>query len=161
MSTHPASPVLRRAVSVLAAGSLGLQTACFSYRPAGFTTIAPGRDVHIMLTPDGATELAPLLGPRVRQVSGQIQEVLGDTASVVLLDEVTTADGDALPWRRGRVTVPSRAVASAEQRTLDRRKTRMFVGVVAVTFTAVIVAALKKAGYSGSSRSGPGGGPPE
>lgn len=153
--------VVRRATAAVVFGALSLQTACFSYRPLALSATRPGSDVRITLTTDGSTELEPVLGPKVRSVTGQVQEVLGDTAVVLLADEVTTADGDALPWRRGRITLPQRAVASGELRALDRRKTRTFVVATVVTFVVVIAAALKKSGYSGSSRSGPGSGPPE
>ncbi len=151
----------RRPTLVGAVGILLSQTACYTYRPAAPTRLQVGGDVHLVLTRDGTAELQPLLGPDVRRINGQIEETAGDTSVVILLDEVVTGDGATLPWRRGRVTIPVRTLASVEQRTLDRGRTRTFVAVAAATFVAIVVAAIKRAGYSGSSKSGPGSGPPE
>jgi hypothetical protein len=123
--------------------------------------LEPGREVQIGLSRDGSTELQPLLGPDVRRIDGQVQEMVGDTGVVVLVDAVVTGDGSVLAWRRGRVTVPVRSASSIVQQTLDRRRTRAFAVAATTTFVAVVVAAIRRAGYSGSSRSGPGSGPPE
>ncbi len=136
-------------------------SACYHYQTAAFLGLRPGAEVRVEFAPESAGELAPILGPRVRMASGQIQEMLGDTAMVLLIDDITTVDGDVLPWRRGRVTLPSRLLRGAEQRTLDRRRTRTFVVAAVVTFTAVVIAAIRGAGYTGSTSSSQGGAPPE
>lgn len=142
---------------LLTAGLAG----CFSYKPAAFFAVRPGNEVRVTFAAGAGSELEQLLGPRVRAASGQVQEVLGDTALVVLLDDITTSDGDQLPWRRGRMTLPSRLLASVQQRTLDRRRTRSFIAAAVVTFTATVVTAIRRAGYSGSAPPTQGGAPPE
>ncbi len=146
---------------MIVATSLVAQTACFAYLPAPTSGIRAGTEVQLDLSGEGSIDLEPLLGPRVRSVAVQVQEVRGDSVAVVLIDEVVTADGDVLPWRRGRVSIPVRDVASVRVRTLDRRRTWTLVGVVSAVFTAVIITALRKAGSSGSTSRGPGSGPPE
>lgn len=151
-----------RRVSVLAgAAAMLVNTACYSFQPAAPSVLTPSSDVQLRLTHDGSTQLQPLLGPDVRQLNGQLQEILGDSAVVVLLDDVMTAEGSTLPWRRGRITVPLRLTESVEQRTLDRRRTRTVAIAAAAVFVAVVTAAIKRAGYSGSSKGGAGSGPPE
>ncbi|MBU6366330.1 MAG: hypothetical protein KJT01_08990 [Gemmatimonadetes bacterium] len=139
----------------------GSQSACYRYQAAAFIAVRPGADVRVEFAPEMADAVTPLLGPKVRFATGQVQEMLGDTAMVVLLDDITTTDGDVLPWRRGRVTLPSRLLRGAEQRTLDRRRTRTSVVAAVVTFAAVVIAAIRGAGYTGSSSSSQGGAPPE
>ena len=136
-------------------------TGCFTYRSAGLMTMRPGAEVRVTLASGAAHELEQLLGPRVRGTSGQVQEVLGDSALVLLLDDITTSDGDVLPWRRGRVTLPTRLMAGVQQRTLDKRRTRTFIGAAVAAFTATVVTAIRRAGYSGSAAPSQGGGPPE
>lgn len=151
----------RRTVALATGAALFINTACFNYQHAAPSALRPTDDIRIGLTTEGTIELRPLLGPDVRQLNGQMQEIVGDSGIVVLIDDLVTTDGSTLPWRRGRITVPFRLTASIQQRTLDRRRTRALAISAGTIFVGVIIAAIKRAGYSGSSKSGPSSGPPE
>jgi hypothetical protein len=154
-------PSLRRPFVWVAAGALFSQSACYSYRPAAPSALKASDDVRLVLSSEGSVALQPMLGPDVGRIAGAVQETIGDSSVVLLVDDVTTKAGATVAWRRGRVTVPIRAIAAIERRTLDRRRTRTFAVVATTAFVAVVVAAIKQASSSGSSRSGPGSGPPE
>ena len=151
---------IRRVTALCLSVSMLAQTGCFTYRNAGMTALRPGNTVHLTLSDEGRRHLEPLLGGPTRSLTGQMQELVGDTA-VVLIDELETMQGELLSQRRGRMRIPLADVASVQVRTVDRRGTWTLVAVAATTFAAVIVTAIKRAKASG--KSGPGGvpGPPE
>jgi hypothetical protein len=155
-----AAVCIRRVTASCLTASLLAQSACFTYHSAAITTLRPGDTVHMMLTDEGRQRLEALLGGPTRSLTGQTQEVKADTA-VVLIDELETMQGDLLQQRRGRVRIPLADVASVQVRTVDRRGTWTLVAVAAATFTAVIVAAIRRAGASGKASSVTGTGPPE
>ncbi|MEO7360749.1 MAG: hypothetical protein ABI120_10490 [Gemmatimonadaceae bacterium] len=136
------------------------QSACFTYRSAGMTALRPGNTVRMTLSDDGRQRLEPLLGGPTRSLTGQMQELVGDTA-IVLIDELENMRGDLLSQSRSRVRIPLADVASVQLRTVDRRGTWTLVAVAATTFAAVIVTAIKRAKASGKSGHGGVPGPPE
>ncbi|MEP6609644.1 MAG: hypothetical protein ABJA83_13320 [Burkholderiaceae bacterium] len=151
----------RRAIALLLAASMLAQSACFSYRLAVASELRVGSTVQIELTQDGRQHLEPLLGASVRNMTGEVEELVGDSVAVVLIDELLTVEGESLTWRRGRVPILLGDVASIQERTLDKRKSWKLVAVAGAVFTGVIVAAIRHAGSSGSSKGGGGTGPPE
>lgn len=151
---------VRRATALCLAATLLGQSACFTYRSTGMMGLRPGNTVRMTLTDEGRQRLEPQLGGPTRSIAGQMQEMVGDTA-VVLIDELETMQGDMLTQRRGRMRIPLADVASVQVRTVDRRRTWTLAAVAGATFVGVIVAAIKRARSSGKSSSGPGTGPPE
>ena len=154
-------PTFRRGVAAILCSSLLAQSACFAYRPASAAGVSAGTSVRIELTDGGRVSLEPMLGARVRSLTGQIQEILRDSSAVVLIDQLQAMDGEMLTWRRGRISIPLRDVASVEERRIDRKRTWSFAAIAGATFIGVIVTAIKRAGSSGSASGGRGGGPPE
>ena len=146
---------------MLLAASILAQSACFSYRPAVASGLRGGSSVQIELTREGRQHLEPLLGAPTRSFTGQVQELVGDSVAVVLIDELLTVDGELLTWRRGRVPISFADVASIHERTLNTRKSWTLAAGAGAVFTGVIIAAIRRAGSSGSSRGGGGSGPPD
>ncbi len=137
------------------------QSACFAYRPAVASGLRGGSTVQIELTREGRQNLESLLGAPTRSLTGEVEELVGDSVAVVLIDELLTVDGESLTWRRGRLRIPLADVAWIHERTLNKRKSWTLVAVAGAVFTAVIIAAIRHAGSSGSSKGGGGTGPPE
>jgi hypothetical protein len=98
---------------------------------------------------------------RLRTLEGRVEERRGDGTLVVLPTDVTTVDGDALPWRRGALLVPGSALAGSEQRTLNRRKSWGAAVAVAGAFTAIVVVGFRSIWGRGGSTVSPGPGTPE
>ncbi|MEO5589027.1 MAG: hypothetical protein ABIS03_05530 [Gemmatimonadaceae bacterium] len=151
----------RRAMALLLATSMLVQSACFSYRPAVASGLLAGSSVQFELTQEGRQHLEPLLGAPTRSLTGEVQELVADSVAVVLIDELLTVNGESVTWRRGRLPIQLADVASIHERTLNKRKSWTVVAVAAAVFTGVIIAAIRHAGSSGSSKRGGGGGPPE
>lgn len=152
----------RRFRSALAVSALGLSaSACYSYRAAPPAALTTGTNVRLRLTADGAAALTDAAGLRLREVGGTVQGVLADTALVVLPIDVTTVDGDVLPWRRGALTIPLRVLGGTERRTINRRRTAGMIGAMAAAFSGVVYYALKSISGGGGATLAQGPGAPE
>lgn len=151
----------RRGAALVALMLCGTQAGCYSYRAAPPGSLTPGADVRLLLTAEGTAALAETAGLRLRTLEGSLQRVRADGALLILPGDVTTIDGDALPWRRGTVTVPVQALLGTERRTINRRRTAGFAGVIAGVFTGVVVVALRSIWGRGGASQGSGPGTPE
>ncbi|HYW49248.1 MAG TPA: hypothetical protein VE861_01510 [Gemmatimonadaceae bacterium] len=138
-----------------------MQGGCYAYRAVPPGDLAAGGDVRLRLTPDGTEALAPQAGLRLRSMNGRLQEVRTDGALLVMPGAVTTVDGDSLTWRRGVLTIPSQALEGSERRTLDRRRTFRFAGVIAGAFAGAVYFTLRSIRGGGGASQGSGPGTPE
>ena len=123
-----------------------LTGACYRYTP---TSDAPrdGADLRIHLTAPGAESLAPILGAGTTHVTGRVASATDQ--DIVLIVSETGRGESRVAWSGERITLPRAAVASAERRSLDGRRTIgvAAIGVGTVGLVAIIVNAI-------SSRSG-------
>jgi hypothetical protein len=153
------------AVGIIAAASLALNTACYTYLPVmGGVAPAEGRDAMVELTSEGSATMQPILGPRIHSFEGRVEGTQPDGATWMTVESVTSRDGVTLPFTGGRdaVRVPRDAVVRFNVRELDRRKSWIAAGVVGTLFTAVVVTALEKARSRNSGGPGKiGASPPE
>ncbi|MBM4194237.1 MAG: hypothetical protein FJ202_07665 [Gemmatimonadetes bacterium] len=154
---------MKRTFAVVSAGSLLINTACFSYLPPAGGAVAPATDVRIELTGDGSSTMAAMIGPRVRTVSGRVRAV--DAAGTTILDveQVATWDGVATAYLgRDAVRLPREVIARADVRTLDRRRSWVAAGAISAAFVVVAAAAFAKARSRASGNHGRiGGSPPD
>ena len=111
-----------------------------------------GTDVRIHLTEAGGASLAPVLGAGTTSVTGRVISAT-DTDLVLVVSETGRPDG-RVSWGGERITLPRSALASAEHRSLDRRRT---VGVAAIGLGAAGVIAYL-VNLLGSSSGGDDGG---
>lgn len=131
---------------------------CYAYRATPAGALADGAEVRLRLTADGAVAMTSAAGLRLRTLEGRLQQRSTDGTIVVLPTDVTTTDGDALPWRRGVLTVPVTALAGIDQRTIDRRRSVGVAAGIGAVFVGVVVFALRSIwGRGGSTvQQGPG-----
>lgn len=134
---------------------------CYSYRPLPSTAVPPRAEVRVYFTADGARQLREAAGFEMRQLDGIVVRALADSAFLLKPQSLVTVDGDELPWRRGELVVPWRTVDRSQQRTMDKRRTRGFVAVMAAAFTGVVYYALKSIAGGGGATLQPGSGVPE
>jgi len=155
------SPSVRRpapwlAAALVAASPLG--TACYRavpVAPAAVAALTPGAAVRLYLSPQGTTDLAPRLGPETIAVDGTIDSV-GANGIALVVSRTTKSFGGTIPWIGERVTIPTGAVAHAERRALDRRRTVVVAASTAVAAGAALVALIAQHG-AGSGTEGGGG----
>jgi hypothetical protein len=155
-------PIAPRAPRLLAAAVLlSLPSGCYRYVPAEPTVPPPaGATVRLYLTPQGMTELAPRLGPSTAAVIGRVGE--GDSSDgvvTVVVSETRKSDGGAtVRWIGEHVTIPTAAIARAERRTLDRRRT-VLASVLGALGLGAAFAILASTGGGGRGDDAGGGGP--
>jgi hypothetical protein len=149
----------RLAVASCAAAMLA-NSACYAYVPVGAPLAPEGQQVRLRLTPEGTTELARYLGPRIEGVEGTLAGVAPDGAMAVVVESVATAGGAAQPWTgEGAVIFPAAYVSGVQRSTLDRTRTTLG----AVVLVGGLIAIANLALHSARSQPGPGtgaGGPP-
>ena len=140
------SAVVRRATALIAAASLFLDTACYSYLPPVGGTLPVASELRIELTPEGTVALQPALGPRIRVVEGRLRSTDSDGTALVDVDQLTSMDGASAPFAgRDAVRVPRSAIARADVRTLDRKQSWTAAAIVGGIFLAAVITALIKA----------------
>ena len=149
---------LRRPALVIALLSLTAHTACYAYQPTVGTPHL-GSGVRFQLSPEGTAELAALLGPNVREVTGRLDDVLPSGMLVVAPEWVKTSNGVLQPWSgEGTVHVSREYVRALDVRTFNRRRTTMASVAVVGGLLAIAVIALKAGGSHGADA--PSGGAP-
>ena len=150
-----------RVLGIAAVGAATVLAGCYSYRPLASTAVPARADVRLVFTTEGAKALREAAGFELRQLDGTVVRPVGDSAVLVKPDVVITVDGDELPWRRGELLVPWRAVDRPQQRVMDKRRTRGFIAVMGAAFTGVVYFALKSIASGSGSTLQPGAGVPE
>ena len=151
----------RRLAMTLGGVALALNTACYAYQPAVRPLVAGAQKVRLHLTPEGTTELARYLGPRVAAADGSLASVAPDGAIALTVEWVQTVDGNRQPWTgEGIVTFPAAYVSGVEESVLSRRQSTLAAIVLTAGVIAIAVAALRSTGAKGASDSGTGSPPP-
>ena len=150
----------RRTAALASAVALSLQMACYNYRPVSQPLAPAGQRLRVNLSPEGTTELAKFLGPRVEQVEGTLVNVQPDGTMSVAVEWVQTPGGVRQPWMgEGGVAIPATYIQSVQQHTLNR--TSSVLAAVGITggLIALAVVALNTGGSQGGG-DGPGTPPP-
>ena len=142
------------------AGAL-LLSGCYRFVPRPGTPAPapppPGAEVRLYLSPDGASRLAPALGPQTAIVAGRVEASRDEGVSLVM-SSTTKAYGATTQWIGERVTIPVAAVARGERRVLDRRRSAL-AGVGVALATAAGYALLRAVRGGGADAGGDGPGP--
>ena len=133
--------------------ALSLNTACFTYRAASPTALTLGADSRLELTAEGTAALDRVLGPRIRTVIGQVQEIGADSTALVIVSELVATDGQPVRWTgSGRAVIPLRYIGAVQERQYDRKKTWTVSVVLGTIFTAIIVSAIRKSSSAATGK---------
>ena len=108
-----------------------LLSGCYRYAPFAPAATAPGTEVRVYLTPQGTSRVAPTLGPETTVVAGRA-DAGRDGGMALLVSSTTKAYGGTVRWMGERVTIPLGVIARSERRVLDRRRTALAAGAVAL-----------------------------
>jgi hypothetical protein len=146
--------VSTRALVVLA---LLAAPACYTYSPGSVESITPGEEVRVRVTREAAARLEPALASQETTLEGQV--VRAENGSL-WLDVISASRHIGFHVERMSQTVnlEDAETLTVEIKTLDRPRTFVAVGVVALVSGAIAWKALS--GESGGNTSqGPGGQP--
>lgn len=143
-----------------------LLAGCYRYAPLPPAAAAtPGAEVRLYLTPDGSRRVAPTLGAQTTVVTGRAERGPGERgpdergrndALLLLVSSTTRAYGGTTQWVGERVAIPLDAIAQSERRVVDRPRSLLAGGGVALA--AVAGYAILRAVRGGGSSAG--GDPP-
>lgn len=138
-----------RAIALLLATSL--LAGCYVNVPIGTAVPDRGTTLDIRLTDVGADSLAPLIGPAVTTVQGQVLSV-GPDSMVIAVHSVRLRSGDEQRWNGEHVTLPRRTIAIVSERRLSNWRTALLTGL-GMAGSVALVASLS----GGSNEGRPGG----
>ena len=129
---------------------------CYTYAPMEPAALRAGTSVRARVSSTAADRLAALLGTTdTRLITGTLIENRADTI-IVEVPTVTRADvGSSGRTLHQRVSISRGELVEIETRTLNRVRTGVVAGSVAVIVGAVVIKAIK--GDPGTERP-PGGG---
>jgi hypothetical protein len=155
------SSAARTTTAMVVVAALLVNTACFTYRPASPAALTLGADSRLELTAEGTAALDRVLGPRIRTVIGQVQEISADSTASVIVSELVATDGQPVRWTgSGRAAIPLRYIGAVQERQYDRKKTWTASAVLGAIFTVIVVSAIRKSGSAATGKT-PGSGSPD
>jgi len=144
---------LRRGAILLA---LALASGCYTFAPARMQDARPDQSVRVRLAPAGAVRLADFADPETRSVQGKMVELSGDSL-LLLVPSHTELRGTRVETLFQRIQIGQEEVLELELRNLDRPRTYLVTGMVALAVGAFALDRLS--GKGGSEVVTPGGGP--
>ena len=150
-STPRQSPNGTRTARAVLLTLVAVSTACYRYVPNASSDLQVGEEVRVRLTSSGSVALQSLVGADVIAIDGRVT-ARSDTAYALSMGGTTKRAGDSAVWSGEPVSVPRTAIAGAEHRVLNRKKTLLMsaLGVGGAALVAVIVSAVSGSGSSGS-----------
>ena len=113
--------------------------ACWVETPIGTAVPAPETRVVAQVTDSGTVAMASLIGAGATAVEGVVASADAASWELALL-EVRHRDGSAIGWNRERVVFPRSALADPRERRIDRTRSWLAAGAVAVG--AILAAGL-------------------
>ena len=135
--------------------------ACYNYRPVAQPLAPAGQRLRVSLSPEGTTELAKYLGPRVEMVEGTLVSVQPDGTMSIAVEWVQTPGGVRQPWMgEGGVAIPAAYIQNVQQHTLNKTASVLAAAGITGGLIALAVLALNAGGSQGGGGDGGGGPPP-
>ena len=114
-----------------------LVSGCARWIPARVGEVPAGTDIRLRLSEEGAAQLEELTGTRQSEVSGQLLQWGSEVmVSAALRTAGAGANSSSL---RQRFVVDEEDIVGVDVRELDRTRTGLFVGGVAVVAGSAIV----------------------
>ena len=135
--------------------------ACYNYQPVTQPLAPAGQRLRVSLSPEGTTELAKYLGPRVEMVEGTLVSVQPDGTMSIAVEWVQTPGGVRQPWMgEGGVAIPATYIQNVQQHTLNKSASVLAAAGITGGLIALAVLALNAGGSQGGGGDGGGGPPP-
>ena len=125
---------------------------CTAYTPLQPGQSAPGYNVRVTLSDQGAVDLTPRIGARARQLEGTLRQT-SDSAIVVSVRRVTREGGGDDNYDSLDVSIPAQDIAAVE-------RSQTSVSRSVLTAGAIVATALLAAKGAGDFSGGKGTQPP-
>lgn len=107
-------------------------SACTTYTPLRVADMAPGYNVRVSLSDQGAVDLAPKIGARARQLEGTLTQA-SDSIIVMSVRRVTREGGGDDTYNDIPISLPSRDVDGVERSTTSVSRSVLSAGAIVAT----------------------------
>jgi hypothetical protein len=125
-------------------------TSCTTYSPLRMADMAPGYNVRVGLSDQGAVDLAPKIGARARQLEGTLKQA-SDTSIVMSVRRVVREGGGDDTYDNIEISLPSRDVEVVERSSTSVSRSVLTAGAIVAT---ALLAAKGAGDVSGSKDPG-------
>jgi hypothetical protein len=136
----------------LLVASLLATTACTAYTPLQLGQAAPGYNVRVTLSDQGAVDLTPKIGARAVQLEGTLRQA-SDSSILLSVRRVTRVGGGDDNYDALEVQIPAQDIETVERSKTSVSRSLLTAGAIAAT-------ALLAAKGAGDVSGGRNGGPP-
>lgn len=130
---------------------------CYESVPIQLNSVQPGTKIRVTLTDAGTDSLARYLGPGVQTVDGKLISTDESKLSVGVTS-ISMRSGQDQYWKGETVAIPRTALATVQQRKVNKPKSLLLGGVLIAALTSLRLSGVV-GGNSGGSGSGGHGGP--
>jgi hypothetical protein len=117
----------------------GVATGCYVYEPVTASMIAPGKSIAIDLNDLGRLNLATLIGPEVKRVSGVLVSQSANEY-VMRVNQLTFFNQKESQWSGEAITIRNDYVGTLYQEKLSPSRTALAVGGAAAGVGALLAA---------------------
>ena len=117
----------------------GVGTGCYVYEPVTSSMIVPGKPIAIDLNDLGRLNLATLIGPEVKRVSGMLVSQ-SPNEYVMRVNQLTFFNQKESQWSGEAITIRNDYVSSLYQEKLSPSRTALAVGAAAAGVGALLAA---------------------
>ena len=115
----------RRAAAITAVVlGAGIATGCYVYEPVTASMLAPGKSIAIDLNDLGRLNLAPLIGPEVKRVSGSLVSQTPNEY-VIRINQLTFFNQKEAAWSGEAVAVRNDYVSTLYEEKLSSSRTAL------------------------------------
>ncbi|MGE5729170.1 MAG: hypothetical protein ACM34L_11250 [Gemmatimonas sp.] len=130
---------------------------CYESVPIQLNAVQPGTKIRVTLTDAGTDSLARYLGPGVQTVDGKL--ISTDESKLSLgVTSISMRSGQDQYWKGETVAIPRTALATVQQRKVNKPKSLLLGGVLIAALASLRLSGVV-GGNSGGSGSGGHGGP--
>jgi len=130
---------------------------CYESVPIQLNSVQPGTKIRVTLTDAGTDSLARYLGPGVQTVDGKLISTDESKLSVGVTS-ISMRSGQDQYWKGETVAIPRTALATVQQRKVNKPKSLLLGGVLIAALAFLRLSGVV-GGNSGGSGSGGHGGP--
>ena len=150
----------RRAAAITAVVlGAGIATGCYVYEPVTASMLAPGKSVAIDLNDLGRLNLAQLIGPEVKRVSGVLVSQTPNEY-VLRINQLTFFNQKEAAWSGEAVTIRNDYVSTLYEEKLSSSRTALAVAGGAGAVGALLAAKslIGNGNSTGDTKTNPPGG---
>jgi len=129
---------------------------CYESVPIQLNSVQPGTKIRVTLTDAGTDSLARYLGPGVQTVDGKL--ISTDESKLSLgVTSISMRSGQDQYWKGETVAIPRTALATVQQRKVNKPKSLLLGGVLIAALASLRLSGVVGGNGNGTGTGGHGG----